>query len=128
MNFRILKSALVGLALSFCGFANAGLIMNVTDNGFGVAQFTLSGTDIIASGSEDSNGMWLDNDFDPILSSLFNNNQGVGAFSLTSGIGLRFLLKIVTFEALTVSASVFVTKTFPSIPIKSPISTSLNRA
>ena len=45
------------LLISSAG-VNAGLMMNITDSG-GLAQFSLSGSDSVISGSEGLNGVWV---------------------------------------------------------------------
>jgi len=65
--------------------AKAGLILDITDNG-GITQFSLSGSDVVASGNFGTNGIWLDDSTSPNLGNLMNN-WGSGANSLTSGSG-----------------------------------------
>jgi hypothetical protein len=54
MNIKMLKAALIGLILSVSSFANAGLIIDIYDNGAGLTEINLSGSDIVLSRGQSS--------------------------------------------------------------------------
>ncbi len=54
----MLKMAVAGLILSVGSFANAGLIIDVSNNA-GKAEFTFSGTDVFTNDGHLNNGLWL---------------------------------------------------------------------
>jgi len=82
MNIKMLKAALAGLVLSISGFANAGLIININDNG-GFAEFSLSGSDVLTSSGLMYNGFWISAGAIPNIWA----TPGDNAFQITSGFG-----------------------------------------
>lgn len=73
MNVKMIKAAFAGLVLSVSGFANAGLIIDIYDNGAGLTEINLSGSDTVVSGGQSGiNGFWV---FDNALLNLGTNND-----------------------------------------------------
>ncbi len=73
------------ILLGISGPTYAGLLMQIDDNGSGIAEFTLSGSDLILAGSQNINGVWLYDD--TVLDSMFNTTLPSGGHSIVSGSG-----------------------------------------
>jgi hypothetical protein len=82
MNIKMLKAAIAGLVLSVSSVANAGLIIDIIDNG-GFAEFNLSGSDVLTSSGEMYNGIWLNSG---TISNLWVVD-GDNSFNITAGSG-----------------------------------------
>lgn len=82
MNFKFLKAAFAGLMLSVSSLANAGLIIDIVDNG-GFAEFNISGSDVLTSSGSMANGFWVTAN---TISNLWVN-PGDNIFNITSGSG-----------------------------------------
>ncbi len=91
MKFKVFfKAAFVGLILSVSGFAKAGLIIDIYDNGSGLTEIKLSGSDLALAGSQNiTNGFWL-NDISLLnigtSASTFTILESLSFFTTTDGI------------------------------------------
>lgn len=89
MKFKVIKAAVVGIVLSVSGFANAGLIIDINDNGSGLTEIRLSGSDIALAGSVNyTNGLWV-NDISLLnvetFASTFTILETLSFFTTTDG-------------------------------------------
>ncbi|MBN8446740.1 MAG: PEP-CTERM sorting domain-containing protein [Gammaproteobacteria bacterium] len=84
MKNRFLKGLLASFILSVSGMANAGLILNITDDGFGGTRWQLSGS-TIASSTYSQNSIWAWN-----ISNMVNTSVSGLCVGLSSGSGSMF--------------------------------------